>query len=74
MVSRAGQVRLGRLLLGLDLGPEFLPSPMHFAGETGTVNWGAVRFNGGLLLGVILGRPVRPTDHVGHSASVHTGE
>ena len=34
--------------------------PCSFAGGAGGIEWGAVRFNAGLMLGVILGRAVGP--------------
>jgi hypothetical protein len=54
------QGRIGeRFLLGVDVGPELYPSPMRFAGSSGAVEWGPVRFNAGLLVGIVLGPPMR---------------
>jgi hypothetical protein len=53
------QVRLARrLLIGLDVGPEFWPAPVHFSNPSERIEWSGVRVNAGLLLGVVLGRPV----------------
>jgi hypothetical protein len=48
----------GRLLLGVELGPELALPVRRIEGPNGTHRWGEVRFNVGLRIGVIFGSPI----------------
>jgi hypothetical protein len=53
------QARIGeRLLIGVDAGPELSPMSMRFPGNGQSLEWGVLRFNAGLVIGVTLGRPL----------------
>lgn len=55
-LSVLGQLRVwSRFLVGVEAGPDFLPALVR--SPNGALEWDAVRFNAGLRLGVILGRP-----------------
>ena len=45
-----------RLLVGVEAGPDILPSLLR--SPAGNLEWDALRFNAGLRLGIILGKPV----------------
>jgi hypothetical protein len=49
---------LKRVLIGAQLGPEFMLPALRFVGSSGTVEWGNFRFNAGLRVGVLLGPTV----------------
>jgi hypothetical protein len=47
-----------RVLIGAELVPEVVFPTMEFPATGGPLHWGPIRFNAGLRLGVLLGKPV----------------
>jgi len=56
-LSALFQVRVWqRFLVGVEAGPDFFPSLLR--SPQGNLEWGAVRFNAGLRLGIVLGAAI----------------